>query len=239
MRTVPIVAALSAVALFAACGEEESTSPPTCVAPDMEITTYYWEDGDWVRHAAWDASFLGSDVRIWIDVANWRWSYSAFWVELDNIYAYGDLSISEGLVDDFEDGVISPIWGGTGESCQSGRGAFACEGDGVLTVVIEEGPDPVSGEFRLAGLTSQDFVAHGEFDVRVDFTVNPEFHETEETRVMLTLIDENRRFPELSIRDGHYDSSEVRPRSGVGIATTSTDHLVGKLRITRTTCPSQ
>ncbi len=86
MRTVPIVAALSAVALFAACGEEESTSPPTCVAPDMEITTYYWEGGDWVRHAAWDASFLGSDVRIWIDVANWRWSYSAFWVELDRLW---------------------------------------------------------------------------------------------------------------------------------------------------------
>ena len=239
MRTTPIVAALSALLLFVGCGEEESTSPSTCVAPDMEITTYYWEDGGWVRHAAWDASFLRSDVRIWIDVANWTVGYSAFWVELDNIYAYGDVNLPEGLIDDFNDGVISPIWGGSGESCQMGRGAYACEAGGVLTVVIEEGPDEETGLFRLAGLTSQDFVAHGEFDVRVDFTVNPEFHETVETKVMLTMIDASRRFPEISIRNGRYDSREVGPDYNYGKRSTQTDHLVGKLRITRTTCPGQ
>lgn len=57
--------------------------------------------------------------------------------------------------------------------------------------------------------------------------------------MMLTLLDENRRFPELSIRDGRYDSREVRSSSNVLQVTTPTDHRVGKLRITRTTCPSQ
>jgi hypothetical protein len=238
MRTAPIVAALSALALFVACGGEESTSPPTCVAPDQEITTYYWEDGEWVRHAAWDASFLRSDVKIWLDVANWIVGYSAFWAKIDNIYAYGDLYLNEGRVDDFNDGVIAPIWEGSGANCVMGRGAEACEAAGVLTVVIEEGPDEVSGEFRLAGLTSEGFVAHGEFDVQVDFTLNPEFHETTETRVMLTMIDANRRFAELSVRNGRYDSREVGPSYNYGKRSTPTDHLVGKLRITRTTCPS-
>ncbi len=239
MRSVPIVVAFFVLALIEGCGEDESTSPPTCLAPDQEITTYYWEDGEWVRHAVWNASFLRPDVKIWLDVANWIEGYSAFWAKFDNIYAYGDLNLNEGLIDDFNDGVISPIWGGSGGSCLMGRGAEACEADGVLTVIIEEGPDEVSGEFRIAGLTSEDFVAYGEFDVQVDFTLNPEFHETTETRVMLTMIDANRRFPEISIRDGRYDSREVGPSYNIGRATTPTDHLVGKLRITRTTCPSR
>ena len=239
MRAAPIVVAPFLLALIVACGGDDSTSPSSCVAPDQEITTYYWENGDWVKHASWDASFLRSDVRIWIDVANWTVGYSAFWVELDNVYAYGDLNLPEGLIDDFNDGVISPIWGGSGESCQEGRGAYACEAGGVLTVVIQEGPDEETGQFRLAGLTSQDFVAHGEFDVQVDFALNPEFHEAVETRVMLTMIDEYRRFPEISIRNGRYDSREVGPDYNYGKRSTPTDHLAGKLRITRTTCPNQ
>ena len=55
MRTRSIVVSLCILSLIVACGDDESTAPPTCVAPDQEITTYYWEDGDWVRHAAWDA----------------------------------------------------------------------------------------------------------------------------------------------------------------------------------------
>jgi len=232
------VIGLSFLALIVACGDDESTAPPTCIAPDQEITTYYWEDGEWVRHAAWDASFLRSDVKIWLNVGNWIVGYSAFWVRFDNVYAYGDLYLNEGRVDDFNDGAIGPIWVGSGGSCVTGRGADACEAGGVLTIVIEEGPDELSGEFRTAELASEDFVAHGEFDVQVDFTLNPEFHETTETRAMLAVIDANRRFAELSIRNGRYDSREVGPSYNYGIRSTLTDHLVGKLRITRTTCPS-
>jgi len=237
MRTAPIVAALSAFALIVACSEEESTSP-TCVAPDQEITTYYFEDGGWVTHASWDASFLGDEVRIWLDIANYIREYSAFWATLDNVYAYGDLYTPEGLIDDFNDGVISPIWEGSGESCRMGRGAEACEANGVLTVVIGEGPDELSGEFRLAGLVSQDFVAHGEFDVQVDFTVNPEFHQTPETRVMLAIEDDNGRFPAMILHNTGYSSRNILgPNSDTLMRSTSADHLAGKLRITRTTCP--
>jgi len=137
MRSVPIVVAFFLLALIVGCAEDESTSPRTCVAPDQEITTYYWEDGEWVRHAVWDASFLRSDVKIWLNVGNWIEGYSAFWAKFDNIYAYGDLYANEGLVDDFNDGAIGPIWEGSGGSCVIGQGADACEAGGVLTVVID------------------------------------------------------------------------------------------------------
>ena len=73
--------------------------------------------------------------------------------------------------------------------------------------------------------------------MRVDFTVNPEFHQTPETRVMLAIEDENRRFPEMILHNTGYVSRNVGPNYDTPIRSTSTDHLAGKLRITRTTCP--
>ena len=196
------------------------------------ITTYYWEDGDWVKHASWDASFLGQDLRISLNAWNWEPEYSGFWARFDNFYVYGDTELSEGLLDDFNDGVISPIWGGDGGSCLYDWGAEACEADGVVSAIIPEGELP-PWMARSAGLQTPDFVVHGEFDVYVDFTLNPEFHVTPNTNVKLTMVDEFGNFPEFSIRNTWYQSRAVGGPNYL-IRQTHTDHLVGKLRMTRT-----
>lgn len=75
------------------------------------ITTYYWDNG-WVEHASWDASFLGPDLRVSFDAWNWEPEYSGFQGTYGNAYMFGEVDLPQGLVDDFDDGVIGQVWEG-------------------------------------------------------------------------------------------------------------------------------
>lgn len=195
------------------------------------ITTYYWNNG-WVEHASWDASFLGPDLRVSFDAWNWQPEFSGFEVAYDNIYMFGEIDLPQGLVDDFNDGVISQIWQGGGGTCHQGAGAAACEANGVISIDIEPG-QAWPGQNRVASISTENLVVHGEFDVRIDFSLNPEFHSTPNSNLKLILSDGTNHFPEISVRTGYYQSHEVGPDYNVIIAETPTDHLEGRLRITR------
>lgn len=84
------------------------------------ITTYYWDDG-WIEHATWETT-VGKDLTINIDAWNWEPEYSAFNVKFDNIIAIGDIdpiTNSQGLIDDFNDGIVKSIWNITSSSGSS------------------------------------------------------------------------------------------------------------------------
>jgi hypothetical protein len=237
------MAALSAVALIIGCNQEDPTSVSESVGPNAGrtgneawiITTYYWENGDWVEHAWWDASFLKPDVRISFFASNWSDWYPGFAASFDNVHAYGNIDLDEGLIDDFEDGDIGDVWGG-GDTCVGwGQGAQACEVGGEITVVIDQGT--YNGEARVAGLASWDFVHYGEFDVQVDFTLSPGFHALpEEAFVTLAVLDDRDFNASMQLSTGSYQSIERGGWDGYykPIRITPTTDLNGKLRITRT-----
>lgn len=243
MRTAPFVAALSAVALIIACNQEDPTSVPASVTPNAArtgneawiITTYYWEAGDWVEHAWWDASFLEPDLRISFFASNWSDFYPSFVATFDNVYAYGNIDLDEGLIDDFEDDVIGGTWGGGGECVDWAQGAEACEAGGVITVDIADGPWNDQG--RVAGLASWEFVHYGEFDVQVDFSLSDGFHSLpEEAFATLAVVDDRDFNASMQLATGRYQSIERGGWDGYykPIRITPTTDLEGKLRITRT-----
>jgi hypothetical protein len=242
MSTARIVAALSALALIMACNPEDPTSVPTSVAPKAGeganqtwvITTYYWQNDGWVEHASWNDWLLGPDLRIEFNAHNWQDQYPAFWASFDNVYAIGDTDWPEALVDDFDDGVISTIWDGGGEDCVVGQGAEACEADGVLTADVFEGSD--NGQNHFVGLSTTEHSVHGEFDVRIEFALDPEFHSAPrgQTNVMLCMRDESGYATCNEIDSGYYVSGVSGPDYWRTMRITDTGHLAGKLRITRT-----
>lgn len=197
----------------------------TAIATDERITTYYW-DGGWIEHASWTTSTLGEDLTIDIDAWNWPPEFSPLNVKLDNVIT------NEGLVDDFDDGIIdSSIW----EHYIPIDPTSVTETGGVLEIDIPEGPsssDP--DQCQVGGVITKDFIVNGNFDVQVDFSVNPEYHITPNTNAKLFLTDQSGNSVEISIRSGHYLSVDLPLGSWNMKAMTPTNHLTGKLRITRT-----
>lgn len=241
MRTAPIVAMLSAVALVTACSQEHPTSVPTTVTPTASaavgaawlITTYYWNDG-WVEHASWNDQFLGPDLQIWFLAGNGGPEYPALQVELDNVYAFGDTDLPEALVDDFNGGVTSDVWSGGGGECVSGRGVDACVVAGVLTVDVEAG-QAGPGLRRVVALNTTEPVIHGEFDVQIDFSLSDRFHSASSAAVSLSVGYEQDHHAEMNIFPGRYESREEDWQGySKRIRWTPTSDLEGKLRITRT-----
>lgn len=244
MRVTRILAVLSITALMLGCDQDRPTSVSESLVPQLSavageswiITTYYWDDG-WVEHAWWDASFLDPDLRISFFAGNWSDYYPAFQADFDNVYAYGDIELPQGLVDDFEDGELSSVWQGGGWPCMNwGQGAEACEAGGVINVDISDGPAS-TGAARVAGLTTNGLVLHGEFDVRVDFSLSEGFHSLDaEAFVTLVVIDEREYSATMQVSTGTYESVERGGWQGYykPIRITQTDDLAGKLRITRT-----
>jgi hypothetical protein len=209
------------------------------IATESQITTYYW-DGGWVEHASWPTD-LEDDLNIRIDAWNWPdefppqgedpTDYPGFWAELDNVIV--DLV----TFDDFEDEQIDL---GTWDVAASGEGVSVEETQtGVLKVIIDEGPYVLdSVEYaRVGGIVSDDYVLSGNFDVQVEFTVNPEYHTNHYATANLKLIltDNLGHRVEVSIRSTVYLSYDIPAVGGSEEKNrTSTDDLTGKLRITRT-----
>lgn len=246
MRPMSIVAVFFAVTLIVACDRPD---PPSLAGPDAPsmafgatrrwvVTTYYWDDG-WVRHHAMNAGYLTADLRIGLNAHNWQNEFPSFWAEFDNVYAWGDIDLPEGLIDDFAGETIRDVWQEGGDQCTWGRGAEACVGDGVLRAVVEEGSD--DGQNHIVGLNTGP-VVHGEFDVQLDFSLDPAFHAAPfgKTNVVLCLWDEDwTNAVCIEIDSGFYDTwigidQQAETPLGHIVARTFTDHLEGKLRITRT-----
>lgn len=135
---------------------------------------------------------------------------------------------SASMVEDFNDGIISNIWNIT---CTDKSKLY--EANGVLNVEIGTGVTK-DGYNQVAGLSSKDYILHGDFDVQIDFQLNNEYHSTPEANTKLMLVDRNGYGLEISVRTRCYISKEVFPGgSGIVQNTTFTDDLVGKLRIVR------
>jgi hypothetical protein len=236
-----MIAGLAAVVLIVACSSEDPTASPTSIAPNMDlvdgsessiITTYYWEDGDWVEHAWWNASFLEPDLFVQFFAWNWEPGYPAFWATFDNFYAYDGIAWS----DHFNSELIGPIWHQTGSNCSDwGQGALACAGGGVITVDIQQGPAP-GGLGRTAGVSSWDMLLHGEFDVQIDFALSSGFHDAPNAHATLSVIDDRTYNASLQLRGGRYEAIERGGWQGYyrPMGVTRTDDSHGKLRITRT-----
>ena len=77
-----------------------------------------------------------NDLRLTFDAWNWQPDFPEFEADFDNVYAFGDLDLTEGLIDDFEDGTIDSIW-----SVTSAPGTSVYEANGVLNVDIPAGED--------------------------------------------------------------------------------------------------
>ena len=195
---------------------------PTEPEPLPVITTYTWDGGDFVPHRSFDGSFLGDEVRIAFDAWNSEPDFLPLWVEWDWVFSGVDL-----VLDDFDDGVLSPIWGITNSS-----GADVIEAGGVVTSVIPAGP--TSGGFNhVAGLYTNDFILSGDFDVAIDFTLSPDFHTSPGSAAKFLTQDASGFFAELGIRAGGFESNEVGPGVWINHKSTETDQLEGRLRITR------
>ncbi|UCD52397.1 MAG: hypothetical protein JSW27_07120 [Phycisphaerales bacterium] len=193
--------------------------PGIARAIDSQITTYYW-DGGWVEHASWTTT-LPEDLYIQILAWSWQPEFSPLHVQFDNVIT------SEGLLDDFDDGTINTsIW-----HTHASEGATLEETGGVLDVDVPAGPTS-DGKGRCGGVTSRDRL-HGNWDVQVDFSLNAEYHATPNTNTRLFITDQSDHGIDIWIHSGYYVSRELR-QSTHHIAETPTDHLNGKLRITRT-----
>ena len=235
--------------LLLAAGLVAATSPTVGAQSASEsdattwtITTYTWDDG-WVEHASWETSNYGDAVRLDIDAWNWPPEYAGFWMEFDNVRAFGGVNAptgSDGLLDDFEDGVIAPVWVDSGAT----PGASFAESNGVLRIDIPAAPCLSCNDNDVhVGHAVTDFILHDEFDVQVDFSVSQNFHDWGfgAGNLKLFLIDEDGNALESSIRSGGvYHSLQLLDDGTIPfIHSTLTDDLDGRLRIVRTRAVSE
>jgi hypothetical protein len=201
----------------------------TTASAATKITTYYWDNG-WIEHATWISTAIGKDLKIDINAWNFEPEYSSLSVKYDNVFGSGDIDrivTSGGLIDDFNDGILSPIWQ------ILGIGADVYEAAGVLNIDIFAG-SAGPGLNHVAGVQTKSLVIHGDFDVQVDFSLDPEYHITPNTNAGFFLTDQIGNQVELSIRNGSYQSKDlpIDLSQTADINWTPTDHLNGKLRMT-------
>ena len=235
--------------LFAACTDANPTRPePADLQPSFTksvhkpasdayvITTYYWADDAWVEHASWPDPTMGEDAQIFIHAGNTPPGYPATEFTIDNVLAFGDTDFPDGLVDDFEDGVIGDVWGGAnGGPCRDmSHGATSCEQLGVMTFVLPEGPAGPHSQF--VGLETQVNVLHGEYDVQLDFSANVGFHESPRQSFLWLAIGQwEGHHAQMGLFTERYLSADD---DWIGQFTThrrtGTDQLQGKLRVKRT-----
>ena len=196
--------------------------PATATATDSLITTFYW-DGGWVEHASWTTT-LGEDLNIQILAWNYEPGFPSLHVQFDNVIT------GNGLLDDFDDGIINDsIWE---THAHISEGVTLEETGGVLDVDIPPGP-PSQGNGVCGGATTREHLLHGNFDVQVDFSLNAEFHQAPPyANARLHLTDQSEHSVSIWLWSGYYVSSDTSQVPH--LAVTPTDHLTGKLRITRT-----
>ena len=244
LRIVAATVLLVSINMVSGCADRTPTEPSrsrNLFTPNLSvsvneswvITAYYWDDG-WVPFASWDGGYLPTDLLIDIDAWNWSPDYPAFEVDYDNVYAFGDLDLPPGLVDDFNDGIINPIWAVIGDP-----NTRVYEATGVLNIDIPSGP---SWPGQHTGGLRTDYVVHGDFDVRVDFALSPGFHSSPGGGANAKLIITEEHPPgggfpfgaEVSVRVGNYIGVELGPHGWFQHGSAQTNDLVGKLRIART-----
>lgn len=239
MRVTQFCALCSFFVLVAGCEQPAETPvseqpvPAANAGPGepWTLTMYYWDNG-WVRLGAIDGGFLPADLRIGINAHNWGPDYPGFWAEFDNITAYGDIDLPQGVIEDFDGGSMEPIW-------SSGSPYWYLDpARGVFVADIPQGSN--GGIYRIAGIDTSEPVIHGEFDVQVDFALDPAFHTLPEATVMLCFWDE----PYLTgvcaaHKTGFYAlwrgsaANLPQPRGFLALQKYET-HFSGKLRVTRT-----
>lgn len=249
MRATPLSALLLAT-LMVGCDRNQPLSPVAVSSPSMAVdeneswtlTTYYWHDGEWVVQTALDGAFLPADLRLGFNAHNWGPEYPEVYAGFDNVRAYGDIDLNPGLIDDFDNGEIDPVWEGSGGPCVWWWSASACENvvDGLLVVHVPWGPR-MDDVYQIGGLNAG-MVVHGEFDVQIDFIVPPSFHSLPggQAVIMLCLWDEayangicNALYSGFYATWRGTDASGNVPK-GFHVARLPTGDTQGKLRITRT-----
>jgi hypothetical protein len=150
-------------------------------------------------------------------------------------------SFRAGIIDDFDDGLISDIW----IPFATGDGSVV-EADGVLRLQVSDTVRTDGDPHQTSGIRSRDFILQGNFDIQVDFRLCDDYFTfSENVNTKLFLIDREGDAIEISIRNwffngvnyGVYSSGEVVKPGGSAeiepLQSSSTEQLVGKLRITR------
>lgn len=188
------------------------------------IYSYYWDNG-WVELARWESHTVLRELTIDIDAWNSppeHPAHPALNVRFDNLSAIGNILPNGSLIDDFNDGIIAPIW-----FSHCGNKTHIIESKGVLQIDIP------SGSSQEGGIVTKDYLIQGDFDVQVDFKLNPEYHKTPGTRLKLFLSDRNGNNLEIGVRTNFYQTGEWynSKNSGNVVGTKTTNHLSGKLRI--------
>jgi len=240
MRPLWIAAVLLAATVTAGCDPPQPSPPTGLDAPNMDLiapqvstlTMYYWDDG-WVRLGAIDGGFLPADLRIGINAHNWGPDYAGFWAEFDNITAYGAIDLPQGVIEAFDGGSIKPIW------YVGNPGWWTFDpANGVARADVPPGSD--NGIYHIAAMDTWQTVVHGEFDVQVDFTLDPAFHSLPEASVMLCLWDEPYMNGVCAAHTAQYyalwrGTGATGPEpTGFHTMMKYQTHGAGKLRVTRT-----
>jgi hypothetical protein len=158
-------------------------------------------------------------------------------------FAQGDTCCNGGVfIDNFNDGVIGDAWNSLATD-----GSSIYEADGVFNMVVAEGPSDTFGSNQVVDADTKEHVLKGNFDVRVGFQLDPEFHSKPDVDVRLTaevwrevdgeVTGKVNDSVTISIHKNGYRSSEEHQDLSGGNWTdygfSSSDDLEGKLRITR------
>ena len=149
--------------IFFGCEQGENINDPE-EELNPNIFTYYWDDG-WIEHAKWKTTTLGNYLTIRVEAWNYKPQFSSFSVKFDNIIAYWDMdsiSLSGGVLDDFDDGIDYAIW-----NVIISEGAGVYVSNGLLNVDIPEGK-PTEGEVEVGGVITKEFMIYGDFDIQDD-----------------------------------------------------------------------
>ncbi len=253
MRLRPPLTVLAAftVALFWACDVPVTQPGPVAAdlepAPGMSLTStdrwvttaYYWDDG-WVKVAECQNAYEKRDLNLEL----WAWNHSADHAPVqatwDNVYVYGETSPygdnppPQGLLDDFDDGVLHNRW--YFEDWGAGQ---AYESDGVMHFVMAGGPMPDGQHRSVQVRTKRHFVIGDDFDVSVDFSVSPDWGMGYKTlRLSLTPDDPSVPGIGLKLTNAHTPGlGDVEYQLGAGpdeCGSMATSQRAGRMRITRT-----
>ena len=196
-------------------------------ASEGNVTAYYWEN-EWIKLVSWESNIVGRELNIDIDAWNWSPTNPSLNVRFDNLSAVGDILPNGLFSDDFNDGIINPsIW-----NISKSPGATIIESNGFLDINVPAGMTP-EGFNQVGGIRTKEYLIQGNFDIQVDFEVNPEYHYTPNTNAKLFLTDRNGNGLEISLRYRQYLARELGFNSGGTIASKSTMQNSGKLRLVR------
>jgi tetratricopeptide (TPR) repeat protein len=191
------------------------------------IYTYYWDNG-WVELARWEDPGLLKECYFAYYLLE-EPNASGVWISFDNVSAHGNILPNGSIYDDFNDGIIAPIW--EKHICTSGS---VIETNGVIQ--ISGGVTNCRTE-----LCTRDSVIQGDFDVQIDFELYPRFHtDSFNQRAILHVRDiSNLNGNEIiiGVSKNFYSTSMKFNDIYTDIGRAGTTQLTGKLRIVKQSPP--